>query len=103
MFQAMQTHLDILHFHHAGLIIEDKSTCGNGNILNGILAVVPKAWGLDGGNLKANLEAIHHQGAECLTVHIFGNDQQRLPVVQRIDKFDLSIFTPVQDSENDPQ
>lgn len=77
------TYLYILHFDHAGLIIEDKSTCGNGNILNGVLAVVPKAWSLDGSNLEANLEAVHYQSAECLTVHILSNDQQRFSVMAR--------------------
>lgn len=83
MLPVANTHLHILHFDHAGLIIKDKSTCGNGNVLNGVLAVVPEAWGLDGSNLEANFEAIHHQGAECLTIHIFSNDQQRLPVIRR--------------------
>lgn len=75
------TYLHILHFNHAGLIIEDKSTSGDGNVLNGVLAVVPKAWGLDSSNLEANLEAIHHQGAQRLTIHILSNDQQRLPMI----------------------
>ena len=79
---ATVPHLHILDLHHAGLVVEDDGPGGHGNVVHGGLPVVAEAGGLDGRDLQANLESVHHQGAQGLPLDVLSNDNQRLPNIK---------------------
>ncbi len=49
----------------------------NRDVLQHCLAAVAKARSLDGGHVQRAAQLVDHQGRQCLTVDVFGDDHQR--------------------------
>ena len=70
--------LDVFKFKVRAFTAKDDATCGNGHVVEGVLAVVTKAGRLDSDHLQANLEPVDDQGGQSLPVNILTDNDQGL-------------------------
>src|SRR5690606_25005614 len=62
----------------AELLADDLTTGDGRDVLEHLLAAVAEAGGLDGQHVERAPELVQHQRGESLTVHVLGDDHERL-------------------------
>lgn len=75
--------LDVFELDVSRLGAEDQAAGRDGHVLEGVLPVVSKAWGLDSDNLEADLEPVDDQGGQSLAIDVLGNDDERSLVLMK--------------------
>ena len=72
--QILQGH--VLEFQAE--FFRDHSTAGQDrDVFQHGFATIAETWRLDGGGFQDAAQVVHDQGGQCLTIDIFGDDQQR--------------------------
>ena len=67
----------VLQFE-ATLFADNRTTGQDGDVFQHGLAAIAKARSLHSGHFQGTANLVHHQSAQGFTVHVFGDDDQRL-------------------------